>query len=273
MVRSLSSQESRLILSLEWEKQPFLTIRQAGQILSVSDDHVRVILHRLAKKGWLAPVVPGVFELIPAERGEVAFMDTNPLALGSVLADPYAFAYSTAAYFYGLTTQASTMVFLQTNSGKTHTVTARGKSYRVIAIPAALFFGIETVNAYGSSIKMTDSEKTVLDSLFRPETSGDIPEVAAMLWQGKNRFNWQKLVDYALKFQSRSLVQRLGFLLDELNIEIPSTDRKRLLEQVDKNFCYLGRRGKWGTGGKQNATWQVIQNVPENEIQAEIRIS
>lgn len=33
-------------------------------------------------------------------------MDTNPLALGSVLADPYAFAYSTAAYFYGLTTYA-----------------------------------------------------------------------------------------------------------------------------------------------------------------------
>ena len=273
MTRTLSSQESRLILSLEWEKQPFLTIQQAGQILSVSDDHARVILHRLVKKGWLAPVVPGVFELIPAERGEVAFMDTNPLALGSVLADPYAFAYSTAAYFYGLTTQASTMVFLQTNAGKTHTVTARGKSYRVIAVPDELFFGIETVNAYGSSVKMTDPEKTFLDCLFRPETSGDIPEVAAMLWQGKKRFDWQKLVDYALRYQSQSLIQRLGFLLDELNIVIPPSERGRLLQRVDKNFCYLGRRVKWGQSGKQNATWQVIQNVPENEIQAEIQIS
>ena len=94
-----------------------------------------------------------------------------------------------------------------------------------------------------------------------------------MLWQGKKRFDWQKLVDYGLKYQSQSLIQRLGFLLDELNIEIPSTDRERLLQHVDKNFCYLGRRGKWGTGGTQNATWQVIQNVPENEIQAEIQIS
>jgi len=273
MTRTLSSQETRLILPLEWEKQPFLTIKQAGRILSVSDEHARVILHRLVKKGWLAPVVPGVFELIPADRGEVAFVDTNPLALGSVLADPYAFAYSTAAYFYGLTTQAATMVFLQTNAGNTHTVTARGKSYRVIVVPDDLFFGIETVNAYGSSAKMTDLEKTVLDCLFRPEISGDIPEVAAMLWQGKKRFDWQKLVDYALRFQSQSLIQRLGFLLDELNIGIPSTDREHLLQRVDQNYCYLGIRGKWGTGGKQNATWQVIQNVPENEIQAEIQIS
>jgi len=272
MTRTLSSQESRLVLSLEWEKQPFLTTQQAKEILAVSDDHARIILHRLVKKGWLAPVVPGIFELIPAERGEVAFMDTNPLALGSVLADPYAFAYSTAAYFYGLTTQAPTTVFLQTNTGKTHTMTARGKSYRVITVPVDLFFGIETVNAYGSSVKMTDPEKTVLDSLFRPETAGDIPEIAAMLWQGKSRFDWQKLVDYALKFQSQSLIQRLGFLLDDLKIEIPSSERERLLQRVDKNFCYLGRRGRWGKGGKQNATWQVIENIPATEIQAEILI-
>ena len=60
------------------------------------------------------------------------------------------------------------MVFLQTNAGKTHTVTARGKSYRVIAVPDDLFFGIETVNAYGSSVKMTDPEKTIIRLSFSP---------------------------------------------------------------------------------------------------------
>jgi predicted transcriptional regulator of viral defense system len=272
MTRSLSSQESKLILSLEWEKQPFLTIQQAKEILSVSDDHARVILHRLFKKGWLAPVVPGVFELIPAERGEAAFVDTNPLALGSVLVDPYAFAYSTAAYFYGLTTQAPTTVYLQTNTGKTHTITARGKSYRIIYVPIPLFFGIDNVDAYGTTVKMTEPEKTVLDSIFKPATAGDIPEIVAMLWQGKNKLDLQKLVDYSLKYDSQSLVQRLGFLLDYLKIEIPIAERARLLRNVNKNVCYLGRPGKWGKGGKHNATWQVIENIPETEIQAEIKI-
>lgn len=272
MPRSLSSQESKLILSLEWEKQPFFTIQKAKEILAVSDDYVGVILHRLVKKGWLATVVPGVFELIPAERGEAAFVDTNPLALGSVLVDPYAFSYSTAAYFYGLTTQAPTMVYLQTHTGRTRTISVRGKTYRVIVVPVSLFFGIQSVNSYGSAVKMTEPEKTVLDSIFRPEASGDIPEIAAMLWQGKNRFNWQKLVDYALKFHSQSLVQRLGFLLDYLKIEIPPEEMEHLLQGFDKNFCYLGRPGKWGKGGKQNVDWQVIENIPEKEIRAEIEI-
>jgi predicted transcriptional regulator of viral defense system len=273
MARTLSSQESKLILSLEWERQHFITIRQAGAILSVSDAHARLILHRLVKKGWLAPVVPGVFELIPAERGEVPFVDSNALALGSVLVKPYAFAYSTAAYFHGLTTQAPAIVFLQTDTGKTHTVIARGKSYRIIRVSAKMFFGIDTVNAYGSNVTMTDPEKTVLDSLLKPEITGDIPEVASMLWQGKNRFNWQKLVDYAIKFRSQSLIQRLGFLLDDLEIMIPSAERERLLTTIEKNYCYLGRRGKWGKGGEQNSTWQVIVNMPGSEIRSEIMIS
>lgn len=272
MPRSLSTLESKLILSLEWEKQPFVTTRQAKEILSVSDEHARVILHRLRKKGWLATVIPGVFELIPAERGEVAFVESNPLALGSVLIDPYAFSYSTAAYFHGLTTQAPAAVYLQTVTGKTRTITARGKTYRLISVPKSLFFGVVDVNAYGSVVKMTEPEKTVLDSLSRPEAAGDIPEITAMLWQGKNRLDWRKLVGYALKFRSQSMVQRLGFLLDYLKIEIPSEERSRLILYVNRNYCYLGRPRKWGQGGKYDATWQVVVNIPETEIQAEIKI-
>jgi predicted transcriptional regulator of viral defense system len=273
MTKSLSSQESRLILTLEWEKQPFLTAKYVKNMLSVTDGNARVILHRLVEKGWLSPVVPGIFEYIPAERGEAAFVDTNSLALGSVLVDPYAFAYSTAAYFHGLTTQASTKVYIQSKTGKSRTITARGKPYRVLAIPAYLFFGIINVNAYGASVKMTDVEKTVLDCLGQPDTAGDIPEIAGMLWQGKNQINWQKLVDYSLTFNKQTLIQRLGFLLDYLKIQIPDAEHERLLRKVEKSFCYLGRPAKWGKGGKLNPMWQVVENIQEMEILSEIRIT
>jgi predicted transcriptional regulator of viral defense system len=273
MTRSLSSQESKLILSLEWEKQPFLTAKQVQEALSVSYGHARVILHRLVEKGWLSPVVPGIFEYIPAERGEEAFVDTNSLAIGSVLVEPYAFAYSTAAYYHGLTTQASTKVYIQTNTGKSHTITARGKPYRVIAVPDTLFFGIINVNAYGASVKMTDIEKTVLDCFNQPETTGDIPEIAGMLWQGKSQFNWLRLIDYSLVFNKQTLIQRLGFLFDYLKIPIPNPERERLLGKVDKNFCYLGRPAKWGKGGKLNKVWQVVENIQEVEVYSEIRIA
>jgi predicted transcriptional regulator of viral defense system len=273
MSRSLSSLESKLILFLEWERKPFLTAKQAMDILSISPDHVRVLLHRLIQKGWLAPVVPGVYELIPAERGEAAFVDTNPLALGSVLVEPYAFSFATAAYFYGLTTQASAEVYLETTKGKTRDITARDKKYRVIALPERLFFAVTEVNAYGSKVKMVEPEKCILDSIEHPEAAGDIPEIAAMISQGRATLSWPKLVDYAVHFDSQSLIQRLGFLLDFLKVEIPQEKREQLLAQVKKNFCYLGRPGKWGQGGKHNATWQVVVNIPETELLAEIKIT
>jgi len=128
------------------------------------------------------------------------------------------------------------------------------------------------VMAYGSPVKMAEPEKTILDSLVHPEAAGDIPEIAAMLWQGKNRLDWPKLVAYAIGFRSQSLVQRLGFLLDTLQIEIPGDERSRLIERVQKTTCYLGRPAKWGKGGPHHATWQVVANVPEREIRAEIPI-
>ena len=81
MPRSLSPLESKLILHLEWEKQSVVTIQEAMAILDCSYDYARQVLHRLARRRWLAPITPGKYELIPAERGEHAFSDTNPLYL------------------------------------------------------------------------------------------------------------------------------------------------------------------------------------------------
>jgi predicted transcriptional regulator of viral defense system len=72
---------------LEWEKKPTVTIQEAQAILGISNNHARQVLHRLAQDKWLARIVPGSYELIPAERGEYAFPDTNPLFIGSTLTD------------------------------------------------------------------------------------------------------------------------------------------------------------------------------------------
>jgi len=54
MDRPLSPLESKLILHLEWHKQPVVTIAQAQAILGVSYDHARQLLHRLAQANRMA---------------------------------------------------------------------------------------------------------------------------------------------------------------------------------------------------------------------------
>jgi predicted transcriptional regulator of viral defense system len=271
--RSLSSLESKLILRLEWEKQPVVTIENAMQILDVSYDHARQVLHRLARDRWLSVITPGKYELIPAERGEYAFADTNPLFIGSVLVTPYYFSYATTAFYYGLTTQASSVVYLATDRGRPRSMMVRGKEYRVVIQPAYKFFAYQEVNAYGSKVNMADPEKTLLDCLDRPVYAGEIPEVAGMFQRGKSILNIPKLVNEAVRFKSKVLLQRLGYLLDHLNITVDTSVRSQLLaESAGKTKCYLGQPQRWKTGGRYDPTWRIIDNIPQEELMAEIEV-
>ena len=271
--RSLSPLESRLILHLEWDKQAVVTTEEASKILGVSSNHARQILHRLARDRWLSRIKPGKYELIPAERGEYAFEDTNPLFIGSVLVESYYFSYATAAFFYGLTTQAASTVFIATTQPRPRRVLVRGKEYRLVFQPTHKFFGWKTVNAFGSQVNMAEPEKTILDSLDHPRYVGHIPEVTTMLWLGKNSLDWDRLVDYAMRFETRALLQRLGYLIERLNLPMSESNKGRLLIGFGgKNKCYLGQPKKWGTGGLYSVTWQVVDNIPSHELLAEIEV-
>jgi len=271
MSRSLSPLESKLILHLEWEKQPVVTIEDTMAILDCSYDHARQILHRLARRRWLARITPGTYELIPAERGEHAFPDTNPLFIGSALVTPYYFSFATAAFFHGLSTQASATVYIATTVRKgRRLLTVRDKAYRLVVQPAHKFFGAVEVDAYGSRVMMAEPEKTVVDALDRPEYAGDVPEIAAMLRRGRGQLDWNRLVEYARRVESQALVQRLGYLADLLPLPLEASVRDRLLAGVGKSTPYLGRTGHWGTGGDYDATWRVVDNLPRQELMAEI---
>ena len=273
MSRSLSPLESKLILRLEWEKQPVVTIEETMTILDCSNDHARKILHRLAQHRWLARITPGTYELIPAERGIHAFPDTNPLFIGSTLVKPYYFSFATAAFFHGLSTQAAATVYIATTARKgRRLLNVRGKSYRLVVQPDRKFFGAVEVDAYGSRVMMAEPEKTLVDALDRPEYAGDVPEIAAMLWRRQGQFDWNRLADYALRVESQALIQRLGYLIDFLDIPLETTVQDRLLANIGKSTPYLGRTSQWGTGGNYDATWHIVDNVPRRELLAEIEV-
>jgi predicted transcriptional regulator of viral defense system len=273
MSRSLSDLEAKLILRLEWDKQPVVTIEQAMAILDCSYDHARQLLHRLARRRWLVPLTPGKYELIPAERGEHAFPDTNPLFIGSALVKPYCFSFATAAFYHGLSTQASAMVYIATSvrTGR-RLYQVRGKEYRLVFQPSHKFFGAVEVDAYGSRVMMAEPEKTVVDALDQPVYAGGIPEIAAMVRRGQGRLDWSRLADYALRFRSQALVQRLGYLADLLQLPLEAPVRDRLLAGTGKSTPYLGQPGRWGTGGAYNAAWRIVDNIPRQELLAETEV-
>ena len=112
MERTLSQNEAKVVLDLEWRNRKTVTLAEIREALGASEGYARLFAHRLVKKGWLARLRPGLFQLVPADRGREGVADTNPLAAGAVLVSPYFYSFGTACTHHGLTEQVFSEVYL-----------------------------------------------------------------------------------------------------------------------------------------------------------------
>ena len=69
-----------------------------------------------------------------------------------------------------------------------------------------------------NKVSCSDLEKTFIDCLFKPDYAGGIVEIARAIYASRDKIKFDKLLDYAIKFDSQAVVKRLGFLLEMLGI-------------------------------------------------------
>jgi predicted transcriptional regulator of viral defense system len=66
-----------------------------------------------------------------------------------------------------------------------------------------------------------------------------------------------------------ALVQRLGYLVELHRVEVPAERRAELESLVRPGSrIHLGPRARWGTSGQLVSPWNVIENVPREELLA-----
>ncbi|MEK7667707.1 MAG: type IV toxin-antitoxin system AbiEi family antitoxin domain-containing protein, partial [Gemmatimonadota bacterium] len=114
MERSLSRNEAKVVLDLEWRNQASVRLAEIEAALGCSRAYARYVAHRLVRKGWLERLRPGLYHLVPAERGREGVADTNPLAAGALLVAPYFYSFGTACTYHGLTEQVFSEVYVAT---------------------------------------------------------------------------------------------------------------------------------------------------------------
>jgi predicted transcriptional regulator of viral defense system len=260
--RTLSRNEARVVLDLEWRNQKTVTVAELRQMLGTSEANARLVAHRLVRKGWLERLRPGLYQLVPAERGREGVADTNPLAAGAVLVSPYFFSFGTACTHHGLTEQVFSDVYLACQERR-RPATVRDRRYVFVHVPKSRFFGFEELKVLGQAVRMATTERAVLDALDRPRYAGGIGEVSRILARAAERFSWPALLDLARQWQSSALVQRLGYLCDLHRAALSDEMRAALLELIrPQSNVLLGSRRRWGTTGKLARPWNVVANVP-----------
>ena len=266
MERTLSENEAKVVLDLEWRGQKTVTLADVRAALDTTDGYARYVAHRLVKKGWLERLRPGLFQLVPAERGREGVADTHPLSAGAVLVEPYFFSFGTACTHHRLTEQSFSEVYI-TCRVRRRPETIRGKRYVFVRLPGKRWFGDEETRVLGQVVRMATMERALLDALDRPRYAGGIGEVSHIVGRGAERLSWDRLLDFIERWQQSAIVQRLGHLLEVHRADVPSAVRDHLLGLVSpKSKVHLGARRQWGASGDLVRPWNVIRNVPDEVL-------
>jgi predicted transcriptional regulator of viral defense system len=265
-LRSLSRNEAKVVLDLEWRGQKTVTLADLRKALKASETYARFMAHRLVKKGWFERLRPGIYQLVPADRGLEGVGDSNPFVAAALEIGPHFYSYGTACTHHGLTEQVFSDVYVAWR-GRPKTLNVRAKRYVLIHLPEGRFFGFEEVKVLGATAAMATPERAVLDALDRPRYAGGIGEVSRIVRKAARRIAWDRLLEYLKRWNESAVAQRLGYLLDLHGVVLPGNVKKPFRALVRPGAkVYLGSRSKWGIAGHLDPDWNIIENVPRDVL-------
>ncbi len=264
--RSLSPQESRVVLVLAEQARREIGRPEIVQLLGVSEKAADHTIQSLRRKGWLERASWGRYLLIPPDQGPDALGETNLLALASRVASQYYIGYGTAAAHYGLTTQHRNVIWLVTPE---HLRDRRvGETeVRIVNPVARKFFGFDSVDVFGYNVILSDREKTVIDCVDRPALAGGIGEAAYIVATASRRFDWARAVDYLERIGLVPLTRRFGWLVDYVGAEIPASERERLLRlSGQRRKSILGPKAEVPGAIGYDDEWRLFVNITGEEL-------
>lgn len=232
--RTLSPQESRVVLALTERAQRETTRREIVALLGVTPKAADHVIEGLRLKGWLERASWGKYLLVPPEQGPDALGDSNLLALASTVASPYYIGFGSAAAHYGLTTQLRNVIYVVTPAHVRNRDVA-GARVRIVNQSPKKFFAFDAVDVIGYKVMMSDREKTTIDCVDHPELAGGLAETAGIFATAMRRFDWVRALDHLERIGAGSLARRIGWLADHAKADVPDPARAHLMQLAGRS--------------------------------------
>lgn len=256
---NLSSQEAEFITRLFAQGKSIVTRTEAENEWH-GRTSVDVMLHRLEKKRWLKRLDRGIYLLIPFEAGPERYWSESPLLIAPYLLQPSAVAYWSALNYWGMTEQVPRITFIQSPKRKRDLVIL-GMRFQFVYIKEDRFFGIAEQKINEKKFQVTNREKSLIDCADRPELGGGIIQLSQVLENEYTKIDWEKIEDYYERWGGGTVVKRLGYLVEVLNLPIP--EREQRLERwkmlISKGISPLEPGAE--KGGPTVTAWQIRVNV------------
>jgi predicted transcriptional regulator of viral defense system len=259
MKGGLSEEQKKLIQWLEQNNHWFVTTKEIAEYLSCTDQKAHSIGFALSLKKWFATLGHTQYLLLKT-TGQEPPPPIHPLITGGRLVNPYYFSFHTAASYHHLIPTIPTQVYIVTTTIRNN-IDIRGNSYRFIHVTPRKFFGYTPVTIEGATINIADKEKTLIDSLEKFKYIGGLSEIIRILRTHIDTLEIQRLVDYTVLMGSSTLIQRLGYILDHLNVRF---DEEFLKSYSLGVLTYFDPFNSFDIKPKRDEKWNLMINIPDS---------
>lgn len=264
-LKSLGDTEARLLSSLAAQGKSVFTLPEAQEAAGVSDYAIRLMLSGLVKKKWLIRLTKGKYLIIPLEAGEEGEHTENWFVIARHLIEPklYYLSHYSALDIHEMLTQPALTVFI---SSPIRRIPKKilGATFRFVYTKPEDLWGLEDSWVTPSQqVKTSDLERTIIDCLDRPDLCGGISEIAKGIWTKRNEIDYEKLIDYALKYGRKSVIKRLGFILETYSLGSKGTSL-RLKKKLTSSYTLLDP--SLPASGKFKSAWKVRANIEPEEL-------
>ena len=230
---------------------------------------VRELLSDMTKRGLLMRIKDGIYYIIPYEESPETFMpDWHIIAKYLVKEAKHYIGYYSALQIHNLITQPSLKEQIVVNKQiRPSEIKIKEVTFQFIYHNETHFFGEKKtwVDDF-NKVSCSDIEKTIIDCLFKPDYAGRIVEVARAIYSTKEKLDYNKLLEYAIKFDSQAVIKRLGYLLELFEIE---TEIVKELQKL-KSASYVVLDTELPKTGKRNSRWSIQQNLETETIKSAI---
>jgi predicted transcriptional regulator of viral defense system len=235
--QGLSARESRLLARLAGAGHQIISVDDIETTLEVPPNTAREIASRLTEKGWLDRLFPGTYLIIPLTAGEEAVYTTHEYLIAAHVAEPMYIGYYSALSHHGLTEQVPRTVYVVTPT-RAQSREIHGVPYRVTTVTEQKFFGFEPTSVEGTTVQVSDLEKTLVDCADHPEFCGGLRELAtAMRTADERGCEWDTVGEYLERLDNGAATKRIIYLADQLGIDLPA--REELVASFTSGYSLL----------------------------------
>ena len=268
--KSISTQSGELLAYFNELGKPCFDYAEAFKAIpSSKDETVRKLLSDMTRRGLLMRLKSGVYYIIPYEQDAESFIpDWHLIAEYLVSGADHYIGYYSALQIHNLITQPSLkeqiVVAKQILPSE---IKIKNVPFQFVYHNEKHFFGqrkiwIDNFN----KVSCSDLEKTFIDCLFKPEYAGGVVEIARAIYVSRNKIKFNKLLDYAVKFDSQAVIKRLGLLLEMLEIGREIIDE---LQKI-KTASYVALDTELPRVGRRISRWSIQQNLETETIKSAI---